>query len=120
VNQNEMIKRLRAGENPIDVSIRKWEDGKRYAERSNANFMIIESMLTRPGNCALCFRYYDLDCEGCPVYKRTGYTECSDTPYVNVCRAIRDRNKIILLEAIDDEIEFLKSLKEDEENGNKK
>ena len=32
-------------------------------------------------NCPLCKKFIAKDCEGCPVAKRTGRTNCNDTPY---------------------------------------
>jgi len=32
-------------------------------------------------NCPLCQKYPNLGCDGCPVAERTGYANCSDTPY---------------------------------------
>ena len=33
-------------------------------------------------NCALCKRFLDLDCVGCPVREATGQPLCQRTPYV--------------------------------------
>lgn len=32
-------------------------------------------------NCALCDLFFQMNCRGCPVYKRTGKSGCLDTPY---------------------------------------
>jgi len=122
MDRHEMIKRLGMGENPIDVSIQKWEDGKRYVESDTFDFKVVSQMLKGGDNCALCFRYVDdywyNICSECPIYKRTGMTLCQNTPYISVVDAIHSQDKSGLIKAIDDEIEFLKSLKkEDDKNG---
>lgn len=117
-----MIKRLGMGENPIDVSIQKWEDGKRYVESDTFDFKVVSHMLKRADNCALCFIYHD-DCwygmcYECPIYKRTGIRLCQNTPYMDVIVAIHSQDRSGLIKAINEEIEFLKSLKkEDDKNG---
>ena len=33
-------------------------------------------------NCPLCAMFFQHgDCEGCPVFEKTGYPDCRDTPY---------------------------------------
>ena len=32
-------------------------------------------------NCALCYLFNDITCEGCPIYKKTKKEYCRDTPY---------------------------------------
>lgn len=54
------------------ASIKKWDD---IAERDGAN--------GGSEDCALCELYLDLQCEGCPVYKQTMETNCSNSPYVD-------------------------------------
>ena len=34
-----------------------------------------------PETCALCEKFYGLECEGCPVAEYTGESGCDDTPY---------------------------------------
>lgn len=32
-------------------------------------------------NCSLCVKYFEKECEGCPIYEYTGEEGCADTPY---------------------------------------
>jgi hypothetical protein len=32
-------------------------------------------------NCPLCKQYYDVNCVGCPIAKKTSRPDCSGTPY---------------------------------------
>lgn len=70
----DMKSRLRDGEDPLELSIEKWQDvvtgrGKCYGEV----------------NCALCEKFnnwkVDKNCEGCPVFRTTGKQYCEGTPY---------------------------------------
>lgn len=38
-----------------------------------------------PNNCELCQQFSD-DCTACPVFKKTGYLCCADTPYDEWCK----------------------------------
>lgn len=54
MNKKQMIKRLKAGEKPIDLAIEKWEgilEGKGYDKRSK--------------NCSLCYIFNY--CKDCPT-----------------------------------------------------
>lgn len=62
--------------------------------------------------CALCIRFWDHDCIGCPVRDKTGRAKCSRTPYSAV-EKMRDRFGLDSEEfkaAAAKELEFLKSL----------
>ena len=63
MTREEMLKRLEAGENPLEVSIAKWEDiraGK--GERHGAE------------NCGICEAYaHHPDCKGCPLSEKSGF-----------------------------------------------
>lgn len=93
----EMRRRLEAGEDPLDLSIQKWQD-------------IVDGKGEEQGwkNCALCQVY---SCEGCPIAE-AGYVFCHGTPYETYCDA-RDRGatEAELKEIAKREIDFLKSLK---------
>jgi hypothetical protein len=41
-------------------------------------------------NCALCQKYLDNDCVGCPVMERTGKHGCEGTPYEAFIDAVSD------------------------------
>ena len=40
-----------------------------------------EDVRMGPDNCALCSLFFEDDCEGCPVMRRTGRFGCRDSPY---------------------------------------
>jgi len=121
---DEMIKRLDAGENPIDVSIKKWEDALEFAESCKVHdysfFGDIWYMVLFADNCALCYKYIDDGCRCCPIFLKTGKAACYGTPFIEVKHAIKEQDADRLINGIKDEIKFLKSLKEDEKNGDKK
>ena len=78
---------------------------------------------TGPDECALCVLYTELnddiednrDCEGCPVYHKTGEQGCVDSPYTtvahlqNVWKVTREKPEK-LEEAVAAEITFLEEL----------
>ena len=71
----EMLKRLEAVENPLALSIEKWEDILAYKGASEG-----------AENCALCEKHMDSDygqlfCSECPVAQYTGRQLCEKTPY---------------------------------------
>jgi len=90
MNRAEMLKRLKAGENALELSIEKWQD-------------IVDGTgkhLSR--NCALCEVYL---CKvGCPV----GLLGCIGTPFSDYRNAT---SKQARREAAVKEVEFLKSLR---------
>jgi hypothetical protein len=54
----------------LKLSIAKWE-------------LIAAGLIGDKGieNCALCVKYYDGDCKGCPVMEDTGHHQCQGSPY---------------------------------------
>ncbi len=77
MTREEMLRRLEDKEDPLAISIVKWEE--------------IWLGLGRVGgaeNCALCYRFQThlsdivvARCKYCPVYRKTGKTLCDGTPY---------------------------------------
>lgn len=67
----DTIESLRA--EAFEASILHWQENV-AAERP-------EDVRMGPDNCALCSLFFEDDCEGCPVMRRTGYRGCSGTPY---------------------------------------
>ena len=68
MNRTEMLEKLKVGEDPLEISIKKWRD-------------IVEGEGKDNGvkNCALCKVYEG--CCGCPVKSETGLKYCDGTPY---------------------------------------
>lgn len=72
-------------------------------------------------SCALCSLFFDQCCEGCPVMRRTGYSNsrCSGTPYIGASYALFVWRETRSDAARDDfrkraqvEVDFLISLRE--------
>lgn len=57
----------------LEASILQWQENVK-AERS-CDVLIGEK------DCAICAEFYSLECEGCPVYLRTGEGFCVGSPY---------------------------------------
>ena len=100
MDRKEMQARLKKGEDPLEISIAKWEDiakGKDLDEFGSYN-------------CALC--YVRDDCRSCPVLEKTGKITCDDTPYDEYEDAWNHNADEQTLKAIaKKEVEFLKSLR---------
>jgi len=73
MNKEEITHRLKAGEDPVELSIELWEE------------IVKTSVDAHPGSfhCALCLTYLSKNCKGCPSYIRTGVTLCRATPYID-------------------------------------
>ena len=102
----------------LERSIKHWED--MLTERNPVRiFLGIE-------DCALCNIYIDdIECGKCPAALKTGYERCRETPYYKAWEAWnawtheynRDEDteyKYTFRAACREEIQFLKSLREDE------
>ena len=96
MNREEMLKRLRKGEDPLDLSIQKWRD-------------IVDGKGVDDGmkNCALCEKFNKFEgCYGCPVAEKTGQCFCEGTPYERIGYPISKRLALA-------ELRFLESLKKE-------
>lgn len=91
MDKKEMLKKLREGQDPLEVSIQKWQD-------------IVDGEGEDLGelNCALCKTFPRQDCRGCPIAEKTGKSGCDDTPYY------ADGPSEVIAVAM---LEFLKSLR---------
>lgn len=101
MDKKEMSARLKKGEDPLELAIEKWQD-------------IVEGKGKEEGwqNCALCARYGNSVCQGCPV-SATGHMVCERTPYTEYTKAVEQKaSKEILLKIARKEVEFLKSLRQ--------
>lgn len=97
-----MLKRLADGEDPLAVSIRKWEDVIENLKHGD------EEEEDGTDNCALCETYKKDYCSDmCPVKTKTGKNVCDGTPYEDWSRASSTEK---LLEIAKKEVAFLKSL----------
>lgn len=98
MNRSEMLKRLEAGEDALELSIEKWQD---IVDGKGKNY---DSL-----NCALCESIPT--CKLCIIFKKTGESDCEETPYEKYDEAhtTKQRKKYAL-----EELEFLKSLRKKE------
>ena len=97
-------------DDPLGLSIEKWEAIVRLLE---AGERVANDGATK--TCALC-RVYSLlvNCNGCPVRKRTGFSYCWETPYEEWCKQAQgDLDPGAMLAAARAELDFLKSLREE-------
>jgi hypothetical protein len=94
-------------------SIEKWEKNLKQDNWRNVTTDVV--------SCPLCVMFLlnkrpgDNPCEGCPVFKKTGVSGCNTTPYTQVMmyKQTAEHDDTILdfeRRAIQDEIDFLKSL----------
>ena len=97
----------------LEASILHWQENVK-AERSL-------DVLANDTDCALCAKFYDLECEGCPVYLRTGLRYCLGSPYGAAYAALREWRQFDAGAARDEfrrcaqaEVDFLISLRETE------
>ena len=98
MEREEMIERLKRGEDPLEVSIIAWEGKQRALPQ---RYFLNMSQ----GVCALCHTSNGM-CKGCIIRKHTGRMMCKDTPYRDcVIEPTRyNAGRMIM---------FLKSLRED-------
>jgi len=108
--------------NPLELSIRKWEA---IVKALKKYFFVVDG---GPSTCGLCAKYrvelcnsrdFDIACDGCPVKKKTGLDGCRSTPYSDYSKATETWDLISNIVPEDvrqlakNELEFLKSLKEE-------
>ena len=113
--------KARMTQDAIHASIKAWEAKLSYAKDNRP-----EDIKLGTSSCPLCGLFnrpemtYPELCAGCPVVARTGERFCWGTPYYVVEKILEDRNHLIstlpdgehkaLVQAVEAEIEFLKSL----------
>jgi len=99
----------------LEKSIKHWEEN-RAAERPE-----LASISDR--DCALCSRYYNRGCKGCPVRQATGQKLCFGSPYKAAADNFIDwrydpknkRLRTVFRQWATREINFLKSLRPSDE-----
>jgi len=96
----EMRRRIEAGEDPLELSIQKWQD---IVDGTGECFGAY--------NCALCYIHIDSYCKGCPI-NEAGHPSCHDTPYYDYRDAKEQgASKEKPLKIAERELHFLKNLK---------
>ena len=100
MNREEMIRRLDAGEDPLEVSIVKWEEERDMCDEDNV-------LDISPGTCALCHTQpIPRSCLICVIRNYTGLSGCIGTPYSDyVCNPTKHNAGRMVM--------FLKSLREE-------
>lgn len=86
-----MLRRLELGDDPLELSIKKWKDIVKIlkfgSEKRKEKFIKLSSRINESLTCALCEKFYDSNnintCSQCPVYKKTGMDGCHGTPWVS-------------------------------------
>jgi len=91
---------------PIGTSIKKWEFIAKRAGRLYRGQVLRDG---KAATCGLCEKFSDNGiCRRCPVFKHTGSSSCSTTPYYRYMGA---RNADEAAHAARAEVEFLESLR---------
>jgi len=108
----EMFKRLKAGEDPLDLSIEKWVDIVEHLNKITRFEEYNWRLELGSFNCALCQIYSRYICNGCPIKKASGHSGCNETPHRSFHKAWLTKNLESMRKAAIAELEFLKSLKE--------
>ena len=107
--RNEMLTRLKKGEDSLEVSILKWVDVVKHVD-SIEKFGEYEYAVERSGvNCALC--EINLFCDTCIVSRRIGQNQCSETPYYDYTDAVTRHDLEAMRLAARKELAFLKGLR---------
>jgi len=109
MNREEMLKRLKAGEDPLDLSIKKWKDVVDRLDRIHQFEEFGEEPEAGRDNCALCETYRS--CHLCPVFEWTHKEGCVGTPYDEFRLARRVGDLKTMRVAAEQELKFLISLK---------
>ena len=104
-----MSKRLKAGEDPLDLSIEKWKDIVNCLNRIQQVEEFGEELEAGKDNCALCEVYKS--CCLCPVSNQTYKEGCVGTPYDEFRLARRVGDLKTMRVVAERELEFLISLK---------
>lgn len=103
----------------LDESIKHWQRLLELVHARNVDGILEEDW--HGDSCACCTEFYADDCQGCPVMLKTGYEDCSDTPWYDasiafggVLSSFREPTKVdwdTCVTATEAEIEFLRSCK---------
>ena len=84
--REEMLRRLEDDEDPLELTIGKWEDLVKHLESIEDFDDYDMGLEAGERNCALCYVFDCGCCEGCPVTEAVP-TGCKDTYFINFARA---------------------------------
>lgn len=108
MKREEMLRRLERGDDPLDLSIQKWQDIVDCLQKIRSVREFDEDLERGGDNCALCETFPD--CTGCPVYEKTGCTDCAKTEYYRFRLAWRRADLWTMRDAAEKELNFLRNL----------
>ncbi len=89
----------------LEASIKHWEENTQVTDLADARL--------GTNHCALCKMFYNQGCRGCPVKERTHMRYCTGSPYQEAEDAADDDRFEDFIAAAEAELEFLKSLREE-------
>ena len=112
MKREEMLRRLERGEDPLDLSIQKWQDIVECLQKIRSVREFDEDLEQGGNNCALCEVFPD--CEGCPVYEKTGQLLCDGTEYYRFRLAWRRGDLWTMRDAAEKELNFLRNLQHEQ------
>ena len=118
MKREEMLRRLERGENPLDLSIQKWQDIVDCLQKIRSVQEFDEDLEQGRDNCALCETFPD--CKGCPVYEKTGYPYCAGTECPRFHTAWLGGDLWTMRDAAEKELNFLRNLQHEQIYGSPK
>jgi hypothetical protein len=89
----------------LSQSIAKWKEKLELAKSGKLEDIQLS-------HCPLCELYWQNDCLDCPIYEKAGRPSCYDTPFYSVRVALNRKQELPLIQAIEEELEFLSSLED--------
>lgn len=116
LREEDVRRRLDAGESAVDLAVEKWE---RISLAAETNELTDEWIVGAP-TCALCILHADEPCLGCPIRRATAKPDCENTPYYVAAAAVerlrrprsvmRETGRSELIEKIRCQLEFLRAI----------
>ena len=103
MKRKEMLARLKKGEDPLELSIEKWQD---IVDGKGEDLQYANCALCEADEQALAKTNDEKECEGCIVCKKTGSPNCWATPYLDYYMNPTKSNA-------KKEVKFLKSLRKE-------
>ena len=118
MNREEMSRRLKAGEDPLDLSIEKWKDIVNHLHEIQSKEEFDDRLEEGHKNCALCQVYSANGCLNCPIRRVTGAESCLFTPWTDWVVAKEAGSLQDMRKAAVKELVFLRGLRRDGPRGN--
>jgi len=111
--RSEMLYRLAIGEDPLELSIQKWQDIVDCLDRITDMSEFDQKLQNGSLNCALCERCNldELFCDQCIIGIYTDQWDCRGTPFNDARMSLGSSDIERARIACRSELEFLKSLR---------